>query len=81
MTAAASMLQRARRGARTWLHAARRLGPAQVALGLRYAMSLPFPARGDREHLETTLQWLCAAQDAAGQRFAGLPAPMARRTS
>ena len=66
MTAVASALQRARRGARTWLHAARRLGPAQASLGLRYAMSLPFPIRSDREHLEATVQWLCAAHDAAG---------------
>jgi len=66
MTAAPSVLQRARRGARTWLQVARQLGPAHVPLGLRYAMSLPFPSRSDREHLEATVQWLCAAQDAAG---------------
>ena len=60
------MLQRARSGARTWLHATRRLGPTQVTLGMRYAMGLPFPARSDREHLEATIHWLCAAQDAAG---------------
>ena len=66
MTAAASVLHRAGRGARTWLHATRRLGPAQLSLGLRYAMSLPFPVESDRKHLEATLQWLFAAQDAAG---------------
>ena len=66
MTAAASVLRRARRGARTWLHAATRLGPSQVSLGLRYAMSLPFPVASDREHLLATIQWLCAAQDATG---------------
>lgn len=66
MTAVTSALQRARRGASTWLHAARRLGPAQVSLGLRYAMSLPFPVRSNREHLEATVQWLCAAHDATG---------------
>lgn len=66
MTAAAFMLQRVGRGARTWLHATRRLGPAQVSLGVRYAMGLPFPIGSDREHLEATIQWLCAAQDAAG---------------
>lgn len=60
------MLQRARRGARTWLHATRRLGPTQVSVGLRYAMSLPFPISSDREHLVATIRWLCAAQDAAG---------------
>lgn len=66
MTSALSVLQRTRSAARTWLHAARRLGPIQLSLGLRYALSLPFPGGSDREHLEATLQWLCAAQDAAG---------------
>lgn len=66
MTAAASMLHRARRGARTWLHAVRSLGPTRISISTRYAMGLPFPARSDREHLEATIQWLCAAQDAAG---------------
>lgn len=59
-------MRRARRGARTWLHAARRLGPLHASLGLRYAMSLPFPIGSDREHLAATIRWLCAAQDAAG---------------
>ena len=63
-----TFLRRARRGARTWMHAARRFGPAQLSLGFRYAASLPFPAHSDREHLAATIQWLCAAQDAAGGR-------------
>ena len=66
MSAAASPLQRAYRGARTLYHTARRLGATQAPLGVRYAMALPFPRRSDREHLAATLQWLCAAQDACG---------------
>ena len=65
MTAVA-MLRRARIRARTLLHTTRSLGPVHAGLGLRYAIALPFPAHSDREHLEATVQWLCAAQDAGG---------------
>lgn len=54
------------RGARTLYRATRQLGAAQAPLGMRYAMALPFPRRGDREHLAATLQWLCTAQDVCG---------------
>jgi hypothetical protein len=66
MTPATSALRRAYRGAQTFLNTTRSLGASHAALGLRYAMALPFPVEGDREHLEATVQWLCAAQDAAG---------------
>lgn len=62
----AALLRQARRGAHTLLHTTRSLGAAHAGLGLRYAMARPFPARGDREHLEATVQWLCAAQEAGG---------------
>ena len=61
-----ALLLQARHGARTLLHTTRRLGAAHTGLALRYAMALPFPARGDREHLEATVGWLCAAQEAGG---------------
>lgn len=59
-------MRAAYRGARTLYHTARRFGPAQTPLGVRYAMALPFPRHDDREHLAATLQWLCTAQDVCG---------------
>src|SRR5512134_1122407 len=68
MTSGDTILHRAHRGARTWVRAVQRLGPAQLSLGFHYAAGRPFTSHGDREHLAATIQWLCAAQDAAGGR-------------
>lgn len=66
MRPAIAPLRRAVRRARTLLGTTRRLGAAHAVLGVRYAMALEFPPRTDAEHLQATIAWLCAAQDACG---------------
>ena len=66
MTKNASRLRRIYRGARTLVHMTKSIGAPHLSTSARFAMAYTFPAGSDREHLDATIRWLCAAQDATG---------------
>lgn len=52
------------RSVKTFVRMTRSIGLTHALASARLAIGRPFPAGTDREHLDATLQWLCAAQDA-----------------